>query len=90
MRKLGYAIDKLVRRLGPICVPLLGRHLASADGARRDLARAGLELLATTDARTRVIAELHQVADGTACDEGKLAAASLLGRARRARRRELL
>jgi hypothetical protein len=79
MRKLGYAVDKLVRRLGPICVPLLGRHLAGEHAARRDVARAAFELLASTDTRARVIAELNDIADGDACDDGKLAAAGLLG-----------
>jgi hypothetical protein len=77
--KLGYAIDRLIRRLGPTCVPLLGRQLAGPDPTRRTAARAGLDVLATTDARTRVIAELHRIAHGDGGDEGKLAAVGMLG-----------
>jgi len=71
-------IERLVHRLGPTCVPLLGRELCHADPRRRDIARAALAHLATTDARARVIAELKKIASSEAGDEGKVCALGLL------------
>lgn len=71
-------IGRLVHRLGAICVPLLGRELCHADPARRDIARAALAHLATTDARARVITELRTIAASEAGDEGKVCALGLL------------
>ncbi len=72
------SIERVVRRLGALCVPLLGRELVSTDARRRDAARAALAQVAR-DVRSRVIAELRQIASSTsACDEGKVAAVGLL------------
>jgi hypothetical protein len=71
-------IERLVHRLGAVCVPLLGRELCHAAPHRRDIARAALAHLATTDARGRVIAELRTIAASEAGDEGKVCALGLL------------
>jgi len=75
----------LVRRLGAIAVPLLGRELRQPDAARRDAAREALALLAGADgrarARDRVLAELRAItaADpGSIIDEAKVCALGLL------------
>ena len=54
-------IEKIVERLGVVCVPLLGRELCSPSEPRRDAARAALVQLATTNrsVRPRVIVELR-------------------------------
>lgn len=72
------AIERLVHRLGVTCVPLLGRELCHADPRRRENARAALAHLATTAARSRVIAELKRIAASEAGDEGKVCALGLL------------
>ena len=74
-------IEKIVERLGVVCVPLLGRELCSASEPRRDAARAALVQLATTNrsVRPRVIAELRAITEGTAPDHGKVCALGLLG-----------
>jgi hypothetical protein len=71
-------IERLVHRLGATCVPLLGRELCGTNPDRRDIARAALAHLATTDARARVIAELKRIAASEACDDGKVCALGLL------------
>ena len=71
-------IERLVHRLGATCVPLLGRELCHVNPARRDIARAALAHLATTDARARVITELRTIAASEAGDEGKVCALGLL------------
>lgn len=74
-------IEKIVERLGVVCVPLLGRELCSPSEPRRDAARAALVQLATTNrsVRPRVIVELRTITDGTAPDHGKVCALGLLG-----------
>ena len=72
-------VEKIVERLGPIAVPLLGRELRSREPCRRDAARAALAQLATTDARDRVIAELRAITRSGASDEEKTCAVGLLG-----------
>ncbi|MBV8756354.1 MAG: hypothetical protein JO257_03700 [Deltaproteobacteria bacterium] len=71
-------VERLVHRLGATCVPLLGRELCHGDPRRRDSARAALAHLASTDARTRVIAELRRIAGSAAADDGKVCALGLL------------
>jgi hypothetical protein len=72
------SIERVVRRLGGVCIPLLGRELVSTDARRRDAARAALAQVAR-DARARVIALLREIAASTtACDDGKVAAVGLL------------
>src|SRR5262245_38957990 len=70
-------IERLVRRLGARCVPLLGRELCTPDPNRRDAARVALAHVAR-DARGRVIAELRRIAASAASDEGKVSALGLL------------
>ncbi len=74
-------VERVVERLGAVCVPLLGRELCAPQPARRDAARAALAQLATTNrsVRPRVIAELRQITEGTAADHGKVCALGLLG-----------
>jgi hypothetical protein len=74
-------IEKIVERLGVVCVPLLGRELCSSSEPRRDAARAALVQLATTNrsVRPRVIVELRTITEGTAPDHGKVCALGLLG-----------
>jgi hypothetical protein len=77
-------IERVVRRLGTRCIPLLGRELCSPYTARRDAARDALALLAReADARERVLVELRRIANGTreadgVSDEAKVAALGLL------------
>jgi hypothetical protein len=74
-------IEKIVERLGVVCVPLLGRELCSPSEPRRDAARAALVQLATTNrsVRPRVIVELRTITEGGAPDHGKVCALGLLG-----------
>lgn len=74
-------IEKIVERLGAVCVPLLGRELCGPRSARRDAARTALAQLATTNraVRPRVIEELRSITDGDAPDCGKVCALGLLG-----------
>ncbi|HEY0255648.1 MAG TPA: hypothetical protein VGC41_29165, partial [Kofleriaceae bacterium] len=74
-------MEKLIERLGTVCVPLLGRELCSANEVRRDAARAALNQLATTNraVRPRVIDELREITEGAAPDHGKVCALGLLG-----------
>lgn len=73
------SIERVVLRLGAICVPLLGREIGSRDPRRREAARVALAQLATkTPARSRVIAELRRIAASDACDDGKVCALGLL------------
>ena len=80
-RRPSLHIEKIVERLGAMCVPLLGRELCSPSEPRRDAARAALAQLATTNrsVRPRVIAELRAITEGTASDDGKVCALGLLG-----------
>src|SRR6185503_4352935 len=71
-------VERIVARLGATAIPLLGRELAGGDPHRRDAARAALARLAESPARARVIAELHQITDGTSDDAGKVCALGLL------------
>jgi hypothetical protein len=70
-------IERLVERLGPTSVPLLGRELASREPRRREAARAALASVATT-ARERVIGELQRIAASDIHDDGKVCALGLL------------
>jgi hypothetical protein len=74
-------VEKIVERLGAVCVPLLGRELCAPQRARRDAARTALAQLATTDrsVRPRVIEALREITEGTAPDHGKVCALGLLG-----------
>ena len=73
------SIERIVRRLGTRCVPLLGRELGSPDPGRRGAAREALALLAKTDdTRARVLEELRAVASGVGSDDGKVCALGLL------------
>jgi tetratricopeptide (TPR) repeat protein len=75
----GLSIERIVVRLGAVCVPLLGRELGARDAKRREAARVALAQLAMqTAARPRVIAELRRIAASDACDEGKVSALGLL------------
>jgi tetratricopeptide (TPR) repeat protein len=71
-------IERIVKKVGATCVPLLGRELGSIDVRHRDAARAALAHLATTSARARVIAELRSIAAISKTDEGKVCALGLL------------
>ncbi|HTL39019.1 MAG TPA: hypothetical protein VL326_38070, partial [Kofleriaceae bacterium] len=82
-------IERVVRRLGARCIPLLGRELCSPVAARREAARDALALLAKEDsARERVLVELRRVASSASAsartseapvsDEAKVAALGLL------------
>src|SRR4051812_44764060 len=74
------SVERVVHRLGAVCVPLLGRELASSDHRHRDAARGALAHVATDGGvgRERVIAELRRIASSTVCDEGKVCALGLL------------
>jgi hypothetical protein len=76
------SIERLVRRLGAACVPLLGRELTSTDAKRRQGARTALAHVAQEPGvRTRVVAELRRIAGGDAAmipDEAKVLALGLL------------
>lgn len=75
-------VDRVTRRLGARCIPLLGRELESPVPARREAARTALATLARSDSsdgvRARVLAELRRIARGAGCDEGKVSALGLL------------
>jgi hypothetical protein len=71
-------IVRITRRLGRAAVPLLGRALRSEDAVRREAAREALAVLATTEARARVIGELRTVTLDTSVDESKVCALGLL------------
>ena len=70
-------IERVVRRLGAACVPMLGRELVSHDSRRRDAARIALAQVAR-DIKPRVITELRGIATSAASDEGKVCALGLL------------
>lgn len=70
-------VERVVRRLGSACVPMLGRELVSHDSRRRDAARVALAHVAR-DIKPRVIAELRQITTSSASDEGKVCALGLL------------
>jgi hypothetical protein len=70
-------VERVVRRLGAACVPMLGRELISPDTRRRDAARIALAQVAL-DIKPRVIAELRSIANGAASDESKVCALGLL------------
>jgi len=74
-------VEKIVERLGAVCVPLLGRELCAPQQARRDAARTALAQLATTNrsVRPRVIEALREITEGAAPDHGKVCALGLLG-----------
>jgi hypothetical protein len=74
-------VEKIVERLGAVCVPLLGRELCAPQQTRRDAARTALAQLATTNrcVRPRVIEALREITEGTAPDHGKVCALGLLG-----------
>lgn len=73
-------IERVVRRLGTRCVPLLLRELVSSNAAHREAARDGLAVLASDlESRARVLTELRKIAaDTNVCDEGKVAALGIL------------
>jgi hypothetical protein len=74
------SVERIVRRLGAVCIPLLGRELLSADARRREAARTALAQVAG-DIRPRVIAELRRIANSdapTVKDESKVCALGLL------------
>jgi tetratricopeptide (TPR) repeat protein len=73
-------IERVVKRLGVVAIPLLGRELRSADPRRRETARDVLEMLAMHDpaARARVTTELHAITGGAGADEAKVVALGLL------------
>ncbi|HEV7555702.1 MAG TPA: hypothetical protein VGO00_09625 [Kofleriaceae bacterium] len=73
------SIERVVRRLGTTCVPLLSRALARADA--REVVRGALAYVATIDAvaKTRVIDELRELAERASIpDDAKLCAVGLL------------
>src|SRR5579884_2353359 len=75
------AASATLARLGRTAVPLLGRALRGDDARRREAARRGLAQLAqpTSDARARVLVELHAiVVDATIADDAKVCAVGLL------------
>jgi len=76
------SVERVVRRLGVTCVPLLCRELISADAKRRQGARTALSQAAQgTSVRPRVVAELRKIVGGDAphvCDEAKVLALALL------------
>lgn len=74
-------VERLIERLGAVCVPLLGRELCSGNEARRDAARAALNQLASSNraVRPRVIDALRAITEGAAPDHGKVCALGLLG-----------
>jgi hypothetical protein len=70
--------ERIARRLGATAVPLLGRELRHPSGHRRDAAREVLAMLATTDARARIVNELRGVTTDASGDEAKVCALGLL------------
>ncbi len=73
-------IERAVKRLGAIAIPLLGRELRSTDPRRREAARDALGTIASQSApaRARVTAELHAITGCTVADEAKVVALGLL------------
>lgn len=71
------SIERIVRRLGALCIPLLGRELLSRDPHRREAARTALAHVAR-DIRPRVVAQLRHIASSDAHDESKVCALGLL------------
>lgn len=75
-------IERMVRRLGALAVPLLGRQLRGADPRRRDAARDALASLAragdAAGVRARVIDELRGTAARAAIDDARVCALGLL------------
>lgn len=71
------SIERVVRRLGAVCIPLLGRELVSRVPRRREAARVALTHVAH-DIKPRVIAELRSIASSNAHDDGKVCALGLL------------
>ncbi|HEU4734343.1 MAG TPA: tetratricopeptide repeat protein [Kofleriaceae bacterium] len=73
-------IGRIVERLGPTAVPLLGRQLRSLDPRRREAARDALAAVAAQSAaaRSRVTAELHALVGADVADEAKVVALGLL------------
>jgi tetratricopeptide (TPR) repeat protein len=73
-------IERVVKRLGTVAIPLLGRELRSAAPERRGAARDVLEMIAMLDpvARARVTTELHAITSGVVADEAKVVALGLL------------
>ncbi|NVB84715.1 MAG: hypothetical protein HOV81_40465, partial [Kofleriaceae bacterium] len=75
-------VERVIRRLGARCIPMLGRELESPVPARREAARSALATLAkqhdADGVRVRVLAELRRIARGAGCDEGKVSALGLL------------
>jgi tetratricopeptide (TPR) repeat protein len=73
-------IERIVKRLGAVAIPLLGRELRSPEPRRREAARDGLETIAVHSprARARVTAELHAITHGSVADEAKVVALGLL------------
>ncbi len=73
-------LERIVKRLGAIAVPFLGRELRCADPRRREAARDALGTIAAHNpaARARVTAELHAITSGAVADEAKVVAVGLL------------
>jgi len=71
------SIERVVRRLGATCVPLLGRELTSVDAKRREAARTALAHVAQ-DCKPRVVAELRRIAGSEVPDDIKVTALGLL------------
>ena len=73
-------IERVVKRLGVIAIPLLGRELRSAAPRRCAAARDALGTIAAHGpiARARVTAELHAITNGAVADEAKVVALGLL------------
>jgi len=73
-------IERIVRRLGALAIPLLGRELRQEVPWRRAAARDALETLAAQGPalRARVTAALHAITNGAASDEAKVVALGLL------------
>lgn len=71
------SIERVVRRLGATCVPLLGRELTSLDAKRREAARTALAHVAQ-DCKARVVAELRSIAGSDLPDDIKVSALGLL------------
>lgn len=75
------SVDRLVRRLGAMAIPLLGRELLNGSPRRRDASIAALASIAFSGAATerdRVVAELRTIATAATSDEPKLHALGLL------------
>jgi tetratricopeptide (TPR) repeat protein len=71
------SIERVVRRLGPVCIPLLGREMTSPDPRRREAARVALAHVAQ-DIKPRVVSELRRIAASAAPDDIKVCALGLL------------